>query len=133
MGGRYKYLLVNLYTPAKLRLFIEQINTNLINVNNTLTRKAIASYANERNANLLRPRICNNPIITTTDGEYYNEYKYLYENKSGMASYFNIINPVNIIPNNINIEGRPNFALIPQDNSFYPYLLISLEKQIIRL
>ncbi len=125
LNNRYMYLLNNLYSEEKLRAFIQRINDNLINVNNSLINKAITSYNNENAAHLFRPRECNNPIIHTANGDYYNEYKYLYETKSGMTSYYNIPTNDNIIPNNINIEGRPNFALIPQDNSFYPYLLVS--------
>ncbi len=125
LNHRYNYLLNNLYNQTKLSAFVRKINDNLIALNDTLKTKAISSYTTENTKQLFRPRHCNHPIINTPQGNYYNEYKYLYEHKSGTTSYYNIKTNDHIIPANINIEGRANFALIPQDNSYYPYLLVS--------
>jgi len=124
LNNRYDYLLNNLYNETKIQAFITKIKDNLIALNNNLTDKAIKSYSTE-NPDLRRKRMCGDHITNTEAGNYYDEYKYVYESKSGTNDYYNIKSNENITATGINIEGRPNFALIPQDKSYYPYLLVS--------
>jgi hypothetical protein len=132
LNDKYTYLLNNLYNDNDLSNFLTSIIEGLNTTNTNLIDRAIKLYSNEFDNNIMRPRICPNlPLITIpklpNNDNYFPEYKYLSETTSGNTNISDI-NPDEIKNENIKISGRQNFLLIPQNSSYYPYVLVNSDK-----
>ncbi len=129
LNDKYNYLLENLYNDNDLKNFFINIEKGLKSTNDSLVSKAVETYKYEIDNNIPRPRMCETQgLVTAPSGDnYYPEYKYLSEERSGILNIADI-NPANINTDNIKMSGRQNFILIPHNSSYYPYLLVSSDK-----